>query len=174
MGVVYLCVGHLAVTLVQWATVPRFVFITPVRDDRANPNHMEQQPSKPNRKFKKRYILYAVIALFIIGVIATPSDEKAKAADPKQQVSEPTVAKPPSDTKKDEIVGKLKTKAAKDWPNDFTTQEYWVNQQIEDYEFMLTVEDNSIKQKAQRDWPLDFSTQKYWYNEQIEAKERLK
>lgn len=74
----------------------------------------------------------------------------------------------------DAIREKLKAKAKRDWPNDYTTQEYWVNEQIEAFEFMKTIPDGSIKRKAQHDWPLDFSTQKYWYNEQIEAKERLK
>jgi hypothetical protein len=77
-------------------------------------------------------------------------------------------------SEKEVILEKLKAKAKNDWPDDYTTQEFWVNQQIEDYEYMLTIEDNSIKLKAQKDWPLDFSTQKYWYNEQIEAQERIK
>lgn len=75
---------------------------------------------------------------------------------------------------KDNIIAKLKLKAQKDWPNDYTTQEYWLNEQIMAYEYMLTVENNSVKNQAQKDWPLDFSTQKYWYNEQIRAKERIK
>jgi hypothetical protein len=79
-----------------------------------------------------------------------------------------------SRAEKEQIIEKLKTKAKRDWPNDYTTQEFWVNQQIEDYEYMLTIEGNSIKERAQRDWPLDFSTQKFWYNEQIEARERMK
>lgn len=79
-----------------------------------------------------------------------------------------------ADAEKEAITEKLKAKAKRDWPNDFTTQEFWVNQQIDDYEYMLTIENNSIKAKAQKDWPLDFSTQKFWYNEQIEAQERMK
>jgi len=75
---------------------------------------------------------------------------------------------------KQQIIEKLKARAKRDWPNDYTTQEYWINEQTEAYEYMLTIENNSIKKQAQRDWPLDFSTQKYWYNEQIEARERLK
>lgn len=74
---------------------------------------------------------------------------------------------------KQQIVAKLKERAKRDWPNDYTTQEFWINEQIAAYEYMLRIPDNSIKRKAQQDWPLDFSTQKYWYNEQIEAKERL-
>lgn len=72
------------------------------------------------------------------------------------------------------IITKLKAKAKRDWPEDYTTQEYWINEEIEAYHYMLRIPNNNkIKKKAQRDWPLDFSTQKYWYNEQIEAKERL-
>lgn len=77
-------------------------------------------------------------------------------------------------TEKDLVILKLKEIAKKDWPNDYTTQEYWINKEIEDYEYMLKVESNSIKKQAQKDWPFDFSTQKYRYNSQIEAKERLK
>lgn len=79
-----------------------------------------------------------------------------------------------SDPEREKVIEKLKARAKRDWPDDYTTQEYWINQQLEDYSYMLTIEDNSIKRRAQRDWPLDFSTQKYWYTEQIEAKERLK
>lgn len=72
------------------------------------------------------------------------------------------------------IFSRLKEKAKRDWPNDYTTQEYWLSEQKEAYEYMKNIPDDNIKKKAQRDWPLDFSTQKYWYNEQIEARERLK
>ena len=71
------------------------------------------------------------------------------------------------------IFAKLKEKAKRDWPNDYTTQEYWINEQKEAYEYMKSIPNDEIKKKAQRDWPLDFSTQKFWYNEQIEAKKRL-
>lgn len=78
-----------------------------------------------------------------------------------------------TDPKKDAVITKLKEKAKKDWPNDYSTQEYWINEEIEAYDYMETIEDNSIKRQAQRDWPLDFSTQKYWYEEQIEAQNRI-
>lgn len=72
------------------------------------------------------------------------------------------------------IITKLKAKAKRDWPDDYTTQEFWINEQIEAYHYMLTIPNSDrIKEKAQRDWPLDFSTQKFWYNEQIEARLRL-
>jgi len=88
--------------------------------------------------------------------------------------SEAEIQTEQASAEKQAIIEKLKARAKRDWPNDYTTQEFWVNQQIEDYEYMLTIENNSIKKQAQRDWPLDFSTQKFWYNEQIEAKERMK
>jgi hypothetical protein len=73
------------------------------------------------------------------------------------------------------IIAKLKIRARRDWPDDYTTQEFWINEQIDAYHYMLTIPNNDrIKKKAQRDWPLDFSTQRFWYNEQIQAKERLK
>lgn len=72
------------------------------------------------------------------------------------------------------IIEKLKAKAKRDWPEDYTTQEFWVNQQIESYHYMLTISNSDkIKKKAQRDWPLDFTTQQFWYNQQIEARQRL-
>ncbi len=94
-----------------------------------------------------------------------------------QESSTPTEAdiqKEKANAEKQAIIEKLKARAKRDWPNDYTTQEFWVNEQIEAYEYMLTVEDDAIKKQAQRDWPLDFTTQKFWYNEQIEARERLK
>lgn len=73
------------------------------------------------------------------------------------------------------IIEKLKAKAKRDWPEDYTTQEFWIKEQIADYYYMKTISDeDKIKKKAQRDWPLDFSTQKFWYNEQIDARVRLK
>lgn len=78
-----------------------------------------------------------------------------------------------SPSEKEIIAEKLKVKAQRDWPDDYTTQEYWVNEQLEAYDYMLGIESNSIKKQAQRDWPLDFTTQKYWYNEQVEARERM-
>ena len=72
------------------------------------------------------------------------------------------------------IIQLLKSKAKKDWPEDYITQEYWITEQIDAYHYMQIISnEDRIKKKAQRDWPLDFVTQKYWYNEQIEAKERL-
>lgn len=79
-----------------------------------------------------------------------------------------------ADKEKAAIIEKLKAKAKRDWPNDFTTQEFWVNQQIDAYDYMLNVENNPIKAKAQKDWPLDFTTQQFWYNEQLDAHERMK
>lgn len=37
------------------------------------------------------------------------------------------------DAAKEEITQKFKAKARKDWPDDYTTQEFWVNEQINAY-----------------------------------------
>ncbi|KLT63837.1 hypothetical protein AB669_20450 [Pedobacter sp. BMA] len=68
----------------------------------------------------------------------------------------------------------MKEKAKTDWPEDYTTQEFWLGEQIEAYDYMLSIPDNRIKAKAQRDWPLDFTTQKFWYEEQVGARERIR
>jgi hypothetical protein len=72
------------------------------------------------------------------------------------------------------VINKIKEIAKKDWPEDYSTQEYWINEQMKAYEYMKQIPDDKIKRKAERDWPYDFTTQKYWYNEQLEAKERIK
>ncbi|MBK7957716.1 MAG: hypothetical protein IPK03_06105 [Bacteroidetes bacterium] len=108
--------------------------------------------------------------------VASTTFETQSTTPPEQTNSAPNEADIQAEqasAKKQEIIEKLKARAKRDWPNDYMTQEFWVNQQVEDYEYMLTIENNSIKKQAQRDWPLDFSTQKFWYNEQIEAKERM-
>jgi hypothetical protein len=84
------------------------------------------------------------------------------------------VSENPEKIEEERIIEKLKTKAARDWPNDYTTQEYWINQELEDYRYMLTIPVGPIKRQAENDWPYDYTTQKYWYDEQIEAKERLR
>lgn len=95
---------------------------------------------------------------------AVPQQTNPPATEPIETVN--------SDEK--EIIIKLKEKAAKSWPNDYTTQEYWINEEIEAYRYMLTIPGDDIKKQAENSWPLDYTTQKYWYNEQIEARERLK
>jgi hypothetical protein len=124
-----------------------------------------------------------VIALIVIANLgdknktSTTSTETQNVVETEQSNMTETgvnVEQDKGNAEKDAIKEKLKAIAKRDWPNDYTTQEFWVNQQIDDYEYMLTIENNSIKAKAQKDWPLDFSTQKFWYNEQIEAQERMR
>lgn len=119
-----------------------------------------------------------IICLLILSNLNNKKSEKITPNEPHSiiQNSEeiPNVEEEKPNSEKEAIIEKLKEKAKRDWPNDYSTQEFWVNQQIDDYEYMLSIENNSIKAKAQKDWPLDFSTQKFWYNEQIEAQERMK
>lgn len=68
----------------------------------------------------------------------------------------------------------IKQKAIRNWPEDYVTQEYWINKQINSYKYMLTINDNSkVKKNAQQNWPYDYVTQEFWYNKQIQAKERI-
>jgi len=46
-------------------------------------------------------------------------------------------------------------KTEQDWPNDYTTQEYWINRELEDYQYTLAIPDGPIKRQAERDWPYD-------------------
>ena len=123
-------------------------------------------------------VLIGLIVIANFGDDKTPSNSSNIAIEennPKielTQIQKDSIAE--IKTQKEQIVARLKKRAKRDWPNDFTTQEFWINQQIENYEYMLTIENNLIKRQAQRDWPIDFTTQKFWYNQQIEARERLK
>ncbi|MDN5288991.1 MAG: hypothetical protein JWR38_5265 [Mucilaginibacter sp.] len=83
------------------------------------------------------------------------------------------VVEDPAKIEGERILRKLKARAERDWPNDYTTQEYWISNELEDYRYMLTIADGPIKRQAERDWPYDYTTQKYWYDQQIEARERL-
>lgn len=127
-----------------------------------------------------KHIISAGLFLFFIFIAFGSMDDK-KSKSPSytslstQEMSDvhPQEIKVKIDPKKDAVIAKLKEEAKKDWPNDYSTQEFWINEQIEAYDYMETIEDNPIKRQAQRDWPLDFSTQKFWYNEQLEAKQRI-
>lgn len=128
----------------------------------------------------KHIISAGLFLLFIFIAFGSMDDNKSKTSSYKSLESFETSDVHPqeletksTDPKKEAIIIRLKEKAKQDWPNNFSTQEFWINEQIEAYDYMETIEDNPIKQQAQKDWPLDFSTQKFWYNEQIEAKKRI-
>ena len=128
-----------------------------------------------------KHIISAVLFLFFLFIaFGSMDDKKNKVSSYKSlesfgasDVHPQELETQNADPKKEAILIKLKEKAKKDWPNDYSTQEYWIDEQLEAYDYMETIEDNPIKQQAQKDWPLDFSTQKYWYEEQIEAKKRI-
>lgn len=128
----------------------------------------------------KHLISAGLFSLFIFIAFGSMDDKKDKISAYKSLRSSETSDIHPqeleaksTDPKKEAVIIRLKEKAKKDWPNDYTTQEFWINEQIEAYDYMETIQDNTIKQQAQRDWPLDFSTQKFWYEEQLEAKKRI-
>ncbi|MEI9912207.1 MAG: hypothetical protein WDO71_22690 [Bacteroidota bacterium] len=140
--------------------------------------------STPKKGIVKN-ILVVLGCIFVAGIVIAAVTDSGKTESPGAdketiQKNEPAVTseakaeEKTADTEKDAIITKLKAKAKRDWPDDYSTQEYWVNEQIESYEYMKTIADSDpIKKRARKDWPLDFSTQKYWYDEQIEAKERI-
>lgn len=120
----------------------------------------------------KHYLSAGIFALFIFLAFGSMDDEKTDKSGTSIISVESSVEEMSSE--KSIVQEKLKEKAKKDWPDDYTTQEYWVREQLEAYDYMLTIPDGTVKQKAQKDWPLDYVTQKFWYDEQIQAKERLK
>lgn len=128
----------------------------------------------------KHFLSAVLFLLFIFIAFGSMDDNKSKTSSYKSLESFETsdihpqeLEETSTDPKKEAIIIRLKEKAKKDWPNDYSTQEFWINEQIEAYDYMETIEDNTIKQQAQKDWPLDFSTQKFWYEEQMEAKKRI-
>ncbi|WP_295204243.1 hypothetical protein [uncultured Chryseobacterium sp.] len=127
-------------------------------------------------KTTKHFISACLFLLFLLIAFGSMDDKKTLYHSEHLQntpIQEAPVENAITDPKKLATIEKLKEKAKKDWPNDYSTQEFWINEQIEAYDYMETIEDNAIKKQAQKDWPLDFSTQKFWYEEQVEAKQRL-
>lgn len=125
-------------------------------------------------KKTKHFISAIAFSFFLFLAFGSMDDDKNSKSISDISVTSGGNTETEMSPEKSKIFEKLKEKAKQDWPNDYTTQEFWVKEQLEAYDYMLTIEENSIKSKAQKDWPLDFVTQKFWYNEQVEAKERMK
>ncbi len=119
---------------------------------------------------KRVFVAYSDIP--VERVISKESDRLQQLYEVKRQNYLDSVAKA-SEREEKLIIEKLKGKAKRDWPDDYVTQEYWINEQIEAYKYMKSIPEGKIKSRARRDWPLDFVTQMFWYNQQTEAKERL-
>ncbi|WP_432714400.1 hypothetical protein [Pedobacter sp.] len=136
---------------------------------------------KPKKKLTVgKVILYVFLGFIALGILrgmfansTTPDDSTSTEASTTQIENVSPKPEVQADPEDNAILLKLKAKAKEDWPDDYSTQEFWVHQEMEDYQYMKTIKAGPIKRKAQRDWPLDFSTQKFWYNEQIQAKERM-
>ncbi|WP_445721829.1 hypothetical protein [Flavobacterium sp.] len=135
-----------------------------------------------NQSISKGWKIAVTAIIGLIFIVNVGNKDKKNSDSSKKEVVTQTegiveinsVENKKTDDKRKVIIERLKNIAKRDWPNDFTTQEFWINQQIEAYEYMLNISDNPIKMKAEKDWPLDFTTQKFWYNEQVEAQERIK
>lgn len=71
------------------------------------------------------------------------------------------------------ILEKIKAKAQKDFPDDYSTQKYVIEEQMQAYQYMKSVPASKLKSKVEKQFPLDFSTQKYEYDEQMQSKQEL-
>lgn len=72
------------------------------------------------------------------------------------------------------VIDKIKQKAVRDYPDNFTLQKMIFDQALDAYFYMKTVSDIKIKRKMERDYPNDFFMQKMLYDQEIEAKEQMK
>lgn len=145
--------------------------------------YRDQQFISPKKKLTfGKFALYVFLGFLGIGVLSSmfSKDEVISTEKIATEQLQTLADIPPVDDNvkvepaQEAVLVKLKAKARQDWPDDYSTQEYWVNKELEDYKYMKEIPSRSLKSKAQQDWPLDFSTQKYWYNQQIEAQERMK
>lgn len=109
----------------------------------------------------KHFLSTGVFTLFIFLAFGSMDDDKKDDYSSDISITSENISGTQMSPEKTEILEKLKEKAKKDWPNDYTTQEFWVNEQLEAYDYMLTIPNDAIKQKAQKDWPMDYVTQKF-------------
>lgn len=139
------------------------------------------QPYAANQKFdfpfKKKtsvgkVILYIFLGFIALGTISAMLGKKEASATG-TETKTTKAAEPAADPELEATLAKIKAKAAENWPDDYTTQEFWINKQMEDYSYMKEVPAGKIKSNAEKNWPYDFTTQKYWYDQQVEAKSRL-
>ncbi len=112
---------------------------------------------------------------------STPNSETSEPAftSPNQPTIDQTLTTPEANNdnyseEDQKMINKIKAKAKRDWPNDYTVQKMTFDQAVEDYLYMKTVTDLSIKRKVQRDWPMDFTVQKMMYDQEVDAKEQMK
>ncbi|KKZ96976.1 hypothetical protein B4147_5851 [Bacillus wiedmannii] len=104
-----------------------------------------------------------------------PESQPEKKEVPKQEQTTGTLANPVKSIDKTETMNKVKEKAKKDFPDDYSTQNYVANKQSKAFDYLNNIEIKSqeelnIINKALRDFPTDFSTAKYVYERQMKAK----
>jgi hypothetical protein len=91
---------------------------------------------------------------------------------PSAQQPPPPPPEPP--TEQDlAIYNKLAERVRRDYPDDYSTQRFVYNQQVEAYRYMQTVPASSLKSKVERDFLYDYTTQKFVYHQQTDAKEYM-
>ncbi len=77
----------------------------------------------------------------------------------------------------EDVLQQIKADATRDYPNDFSTQKYVIDEQVKAYNQLEKFSDpevpkevlESIMHEASHDYPYDFSTQLYVINEQISS-----
>lgn len=129
-----------------------------------------------------RILIGVLMVVFIFGVpsyclrvTVTPTTSTYSSAPSSfTAYPSPTVKSTPQLSNDDaKILEKIKTKAQKQFPDDYSTQKYEIESQMEAYNYMKTVPSSKLKSKAEKEFPLDFSTQKYEYDSQMKAKQEL-
>ncbi|WP_342327626.1 hypothetical protein [Pedobacter sp. FW305-3-2-15-E-R2A2] len=144
-------------------------FLSNGYDRNSNVSHLPQQVIVPKKKLTfGKGVLYGFLGFLGIGILSAMFGKEETVSTEKiatEQIGTSVDVTPAEDNVKvdseeEEVLAKLKA----DWPDDYSTQEYWVKTELEDYRYMKEVPAGSLKSKVQRDWPLDFSTQKYWYS----------
>ena len=63
--------------------------------------------------------------------------------------------------------------AKREYPNDYSMQQYVYENQISAHRYMSNVADSEVKKIATREYPYDYSMQKYTYDNQFSAKQYM-
>jgi hypothetical protein len=105
----------------------------------------------------------------------------AEAEKEAQAAAEPSaIAAPTTGVAQDipaEVMAKIRIAAARDHPDDYSVQEYVIEEQVESFHFLSGYQPanippgvlDRIKAKAKKDHPYDYSVQQYVIEEQVEA-----
>lgn len=71
------------------------------------------------------------------------------------------------------IIAKIKAKAAREFPEEYSLQQFTIKRETAAYYYMKTVADLKIRKKVQREFPMEFSLQEFSYERELAAKESI-